>query len=46
MIQRREQLKRRQIIVENQITAEELAIANATPIPEPTTIIPRRYLEI
>ena len=46
MTQRREQLKRQQIIVEKQITAEELAILNATPISEPTAIIPQRYLEI
>ena len=42
MIQRREQLKRQQINVEKEITMEELEIANATPLPNPSTVIPRR----
>ena len=46
MSQRREQLKRQQITVEKEITMAELEIANATPMPDPSTIIPRRYLEI
>ena len=46
MAQKREQLKRRQISVEKEITMAELKIANATPLPDPSTIIPRRYLEI
>ena len=46
MIQRREQLKRQQIIVEKEISMSELETANATPLPDPSTIIPRRYLEI
>ena len=46
MIQRREQLKRQQINVEKELSMAELEIANATPLPEPSTIIPRRYFEI
>ena len=46
MIQRREQLKRQQINVEKELSMAELEIANATPLPEPSTVIPRRYFEI
>ena len=46
MIQKREQLKRQQITMEKEISMAELEIANATPLPDPSTIIPRRYLEI
>lgn len=42
MIQRREQLKRQQINVEKELSMVELEIANATPLPEPSTIIPCR----
>lgn len=44
MIQRREQLKRQQICVEKEISQAELEIANAIPLPDLPTIIPRRYL--
>ena len=46
MIQRREQLKRQQINVEKELSMVELEIANATPLPEPSTIIPCRYFEV
>jgi len=46
MMQKREQLKRRQINAEKEITMAELEIANATPLPDPSNIIPRRYSEM
>lgn len=46
MVQRREQLKRQQINIEKEISTAELEITNTTPLPDPSTIIPRRYLEI
>lgn len=46
MAQKREQLKKQQIKVEKEITMAELEVANATPLPDPSTVIPRRYLEI
>ena len=42
MIQKREQLKRQQIATEKEISMAELEIANATPLPDPSTVIPRR----
>ena len=43
MVQKREQLKRRQINLEKEMSTAELEIANATPLPDPSTVIPRRY---
>ena len=46
MVQRREQLKRRQINLEKEMSTTELEIANATPLPDPSTVVPqnlRRY---
>lgn len=45
MVQKREQLKKRQISLEEDIVMSELEVANATPLPDPSTVIPRRYLE-
>ena len=43
MVQKREQLKRRQINLAKEMSTAELEIVNATPLPDPSTIVPRRY---
>ena len=45
MIQKREQLKRQKLAVEREVSTAELAFASTTPLPDPSAMPLRRYLE-
>ena len=46
MIQKREQLKRQQLNAEREMSMAELAFASTTPLPDPSAIPSRKYLEL
>ena len=46
MIQKREQLKRQQLIIDREVSTAELAFASSTPLPDPSALPSQRYLEL